>query len=122
MLLTETEPTESFNWFLSMFIDAYDWVMVPNVYAMSQYAAGGLLTTKPYLCGSAYLRKMTDFPAGEWCTIWDGLYWRWISRHQPLLQKNPRISMSVAMWKKFSHEKQNQLITTAENYLKSYYA
>ena len=122
MLLTETEPTEAFNWFYAMFIDAYDWVMVPNVYAMSQYAPGGLLTTKPYICGSAYLRKMTNFPTGEWCAVWDGLYWRWVSTHQPLLQKNPRTSMSVAMWNKFSSQKQEQLLTAADVFLTSYYA
>jgi deoxyribodipyrimidine photolyase-related protein len=122
LLLTETEPTESFNWFFSLFIDAYDWVMVPNVYAMSQYADGGLITTKPYLCGSAYLRKMTDFPKGEWCAIWDAIYWRWVSRHQPLLQRNPRTSMSVAMWNKWSPEKQGQLLSVAETFLATYYA
>ncbi len=120
MLLTETKPSEAFKWFFTMFIDAYDWVMVPNVYAMSQYADGGVLTTKPYICGSAYLRKMTDFPTGEWCPIWDGLYWRWVSKHQVLLEKNPRTKMSVSMWKKFSPEKQSTFIKKAEDFLKQY--
>lgn len=122
MLLTELEPTECYEWFYALSIDAYDWVMVPNVYAMSQYADGGLITTKPYLCGSAYLRKMTNFPKGEWCDIWDALYWRWVSRHQELLRKNPRTSMSVATWNKWDTTKQQQLLSVAEHFLDTYYA
>ena len=54
---------------LGLFIDAYDWVMVPNVYGMSQHADGGLITTKPYMSSSNYVRKMSDFSEGEWCRI-----------------------------------------------------
>ena len=50
---------------MDLFVDAYDWVMVPNVYGMSQFADGGLFTTKPYLSGSNYVRKMSDYPKGS---------------------------------------------------------
>jgi deoxyribodipyrimidine photolyase-related protein len=50
--------------------------MVPNVYAMSQFAAGEAITTKPYVSGSNYLRRMSDVPAGPWTADWEGLYWR----------------------------------------------
>ena len=62
MLLCEIAPDEVYQWFMEMYIDAYDWVMVPNVYGMSQFADGGMITTKPYICGSNYLMKMGDFP------------------------------------------------------------
>jgi len=64
MLLCEIHPQAIYQWFMEFFIDSYDWVMVPNVYGMSQYSDGGWMTTKPYISGSNYLRKMSDFPAG----------------------------------------------------------
>ncbi|MBV6640320.1 MAG: cryptochrome/photolyase family protein, partial [Cyclobacteriaceae bacterium] len=60
MLLCEINPDEVYRWFMEMYIDAYDWVMVPNVYGMSQFADGGLMSTKPYISGSNYLMKMSD--------------------------------------------------------------
>lgn len=74
MLLCDIHPDAVYQWFMELFIDAYDWVMVPNVYGMSQFADGGGMTTKPYISGSGYVRKMSDFPKGPWCKIWDSLY------------------------------------------------
>ncbi|MBL0082219.1 MAG: hypothetical protein IPP37_07195 [Saprospiraceae bacterium] len=62
LLLTSTNPDYVYRWFMEMYIDAYDWVMVPNIYGMSQFSDGGLMCTKPYISGSNYLRKMSDFP------------------------------------------------------------
>ena len=74
MLLCELDPDAVYRWFMELFIDAYDWVMVPNVYGMSQYADGGFMTTKPYISGSSYVRKMSDFKKGAWCGVWDALF------------------------------------------------
>jgi deoxyribodipyrimidine photolyase-related protein len=71
MLLCEIDPAAIYRWFMELFIDAYDWVMVPNVYGMSQHADGGLITTKPYLSGSSYVLKMSNFTKGPWCAVWD---------------------------------------------------
>jgi len=76
MLLCGIAPDDIYQWFMEVFVDAYDWVMVPNVYGMSQHADGGFMTTKPYISGSAYVLKMSDFPKGDWCPVWDALYWR----------------------------------------------
>ncbi|HMO35037.1 MAG TPA: cryptochrome/photolyase family protein, partial [Gemmatales bacterium] len=62
--LCEIHPDAVYQWFMELFIDAYDWVMVPNVYGMSQHADGGLMTTKPYLSGSAYVLKMSNYSKG----------------------------------------------------------
>jgi deoxyribodipyrimidine photolyase-related protein len=97
MLLCEVHPDAVYQWFMEMFVDAYDWVMVPNVYGMSQYADGGGITTKPYVSGSAYLLKMSDFPKGEWCPVWDALYWRFIERHAERFRSNPRMAMMVKL-------------------------
>ena len=93
MCLLRTDPDAVYEWFMEMFVDAYDWVMVPNCYAMSQFAAGELMTTKPYVSGSAYLRRMTDIPRGEWCADWDGLYWTFVRDHLDVFTRNPRSSM-----------------------------
>jgi deoxyribodipyrimidine photolyase-related protein len=95
MSLLRIHPDAVYEWFMEMFIDAYDWVMVPNVYAMSQFAAGEEITTKPYVSGSNYLRKMSDLPAGEWMRDWDGLYWTFIADHSAVLGRNPRMHLIV---------------------------
>lgn len=122
MLLCELKPDGIYKWFMEMYIDAYDWVMVPNVYGMSQYADGGLICTKPYISGSAYVLKMSDFKKGDWCKIWDALYWRFIFKQQDTLKKNHRMSMMVAMVNKMDKEKLENHITTAEEYLEQLYS
>jgi deoxyribodipyrimidine photolyase-related protein len=57
--------------------------LVPNVYGMGQFADGGIFTTKPYVSGSNYVRKMSDYPKGPWCEIWDGLFWSFIKNFEP---------------------------------------
>jgi deoxyribodipyrimidine photolyase-related protein len=95
MLLCDLAPAEVCRWFMELFIDAYDWVMVPNVHGMSQYADGGMMTTKPYVSGSAYVLKMSDFRRGPWCEIHDALYWRFIDRHAERFRSNPRMAVIV---------------------------
>ncbi|MFO0806115.1 MAG: cryptochrome/photolyase family protein [Gemmataceae bacterium] len=97
MLLCDLSPDAVYQWFMELFIDAYDWVMVPNVYGMSQFADGGGMTTKPYISGSSYVRKMSDFPKGDWCGVWDALYWRFIDRHADFFAANPRTAVMVKM-------------------------
>ncbi len=95
-LLTETDPDESYKWFMELFIDAYDWVMVPNVYGMISYADGGLMTTKPYISGANYILKMSDYKKGEWAAVWTELYWKFIEKHKELFLKNPRMRMILS--------------------------
>lgn len=119
MLICEIDPDAIYRWFMELFIDAYDWVMVPNVYGMSQYADGGLITTKPYFSGSNYLRKMSDYPADAWCEIWDGLFWRFIERHRVFYEKQPRLSMMVRTLDKMDPAKRERLLRLAGDYLKA---
>ena len=119
MLLCEFNPDEVYRWFMELFIDAYDWVMVTNVYGMSQFADGGLMATKPYISGSNYLMKMSDFPKGEWQTVWDGLFWNFMDKHREFFLTNPRLGMLVRMFDKMPNEKRISHIETAENYLAS---
>lgn len=109
MLLCRFDPHSVYRWFMELFIDAYDWVMVPNVYGMSQFADGGTFTTKPYISGSNYILKMSDEPKGPWTEIWDALFWTFVGDHQELFLKNPRSSMMTRNWQKFSEAKKEQL-------------
>jgi deoxyribodipyrimidine photolyase-related protein len=95
MVLCDIHPDAVYQWFMELFIDSYDWVMVPNVYGMSQHADGGLMTTKPYISGSSYILKMSDYPKGEWCEVWDALYWRFIDRERDFFSANPRMRVMV---------------------------
>ncbi|WP_186755815.1 cryptochrome/photolyase family protein [Echinicola salinicaeni] len=117
MLLCEFDPDEVYRWFMEMYIDAYDWVMVPNVYGMSQFADGGLMATKPYISGSNYLKKMSDFPKGDWEEIWDALFWRFMHVYRDFLQQNPRLKMLLGTFDKMDKTKREKLLEKAEHFL-----
>ena len=95
MLLCEFDPDDVYKWFMELFIDSYDWVMVPNVYGMSQFADGGLMSTKPYISGSSYVLKMSNYKKGEWCPIFGtGLYFgHFINNQRDFFITNPRMRM-----------------------------
>lgn len=119
MLLCEFDPNEVYRWFMELFIDAYDWVMVPNIYGMSQFADGGTFATKPYIGGSNYIKKMSNYPKADWQPIWDGLYWRFISVHRDFFSSNHRLSMMVSILNKMPAEKHQAHMANAENFLKT---
>lgn len=118
-LLCEFDPDEVHKWFMEMYVDAYDWVMVPNVYGMTQFADGGLMTTKPYISGSNYLLKMGDWQKGPWQEIWDGLFWRFMHVHRSFFLKNPRLGMLVHTYDKMAAPKQETHLHHAEKFLNS---
>ena len=119
MLLCEFHPDEVYRWFMELFIDAYDWVMVPNVYGMSQFADGGFFATKPYISGSNYIMKMSDYKKGDWQQIWDGLFWRFMDKHRDFFLKNPRLGMLVRTFDKMNLERKELLLTNAEAFLEN---
>jgi deoxyribodipyrimidine photolyase-related protein len=127
MLLCEIHPNQVYKWFMEFFIDAYDWVMVPNVYGMTQFADGGLMCTKPYISGSNYIFKMSDYAksdskiktsSGSWEAIWDGLFWRFMVVQNKFFSTNPRLGMLLKMFEKMPEEKQKLHLTNANNFLK----
>ena len=117
MLLSEFHPDKVYQWFMEMYIDAYDWVMVPNVYGMSQFADGGLMATKPYISGSNYLFKMSDFKKGTWSGIWDALFWHFMNKQRDFFLKNPRLSMLVRSYDKMDETKKRRIEEISVNYL-----
>ncbi|MEM6301933.1 MAG: cryptochrome/photolyase family protein [Pseudomonadota bacterium] len=119
MFLCEFHPDQVYRWFMEMFVDSYDWVMVPNVYAMSQHADGGLITTKPYFSGSNYIKKMSDWGTGAWAETWDGLYWRFIWKHRQRLGSNPRWAMMCRTVERMDSKKLEVHLENGETYLRS---
>ncbi|MDG2266167.1 MAG: cryptochrome/photolyase family protein, partial [Candidatus Marinimicrobia bacterium] len=116
MLLLEIKPSLVYKWFMELFIDSYDWVMVPNIYGMSQFADGGLLATKPYLSGSNYILKMSDYKKGDWCDIWNSLFWKFINSRRDFFKRNPRMNMMVSMYDKKSIDDKKRLNGIADIY------
>lgn len=113
-LLSGVRPQELNEWFLCTFIDAYDWVVTPNVIGMGTYGDGGVVGTKPYAAGGNYLHKMGTYCEG--CAFdpkqrvgpracpFNALYWDFIARHADLLARNPRTAMPVRALRKMKPE------------------
>ncbi len=120
MLLAEVHPDAVFRWFMELFVDSADWVMVPNVYGMGQFADGGKMMTKPYTSGSNYLRKMGDYRKGDWCDVWDGLYWRFVDQKQAQLQKNPRLAMMVKTLNRMKPDRKATIFDAAAQFIEQY--
>jgi len=92
---------------MEMFIDSYDWVMVPNVYGMSQFSDGGIFSTKPYISSSNYVKKMSNFKSGPWCEIWDVLFWKFIKDNERFFRKQYRLAKITRNLDKMSEEKKD---------------
>ena len=121
MLLSEIHPDDVYRWFMEFFVDSADWVMVANVYGMSQFAGGGIFATKPYICGANYWSKMSHYSKkADWADIVDGLYWRFIDRKRDFFLSNPRMAMMVRLYDKQSEEKQIRQGEAAEAWLAKY--
>jgi deoxyribodipyrimidine photolyase-related protein len=118
-LLLGINPHDVYRWFMGMYVDAYDWVMVPNVYGMSQFSDGGSFATKPYISGANYLSKMSNYPKGDWEEKWTALYWNFIHSHRDEFLKNHRLNMMPRLLEKMTPEKRHQYLATADRLLTS---
>jgi len=102
-LLQGYAPRQVNDWFLALFVDAYDWVMVPNVMGMSQFADGGFVATKPYVSGGAYLQKMGSWwPSAQDAkdSVFTDAYWAFLERHEDVLAGNHRLGLALAQMRK----------------------
>ncbi|MEX0849626.1 MAG: cryptochrome/photolyase family protein [Candidatus Dependentiae bacterium] len=117
MLLCEINPNDIYRWFMEFFIDSYDWVMVPNVYGMSQYADGGSMTTKPYISGSNYILKMSDYKKGKWCETWNALYWHFIYKKRNVIKKIPRLAIMYSYLQRIHTKKIQAYIKESDEFL-----
>lgn len=119
MLLAEIKPQLVHRWFMEMYVDSSDWVMGPNVYGMGQFSDGGVFATKPYICGSNYILKMSDYKKGDWCEVLDSLYWTFILKHRSFYEKNPRMSVMVKALDKIKPDRLSRMMLLAENFRKT---
>ncbi len=126
-LLGGYEPKAVLRWYSEMYLDAYDWVMVPNVLGMILFADGGFFATKPYAAGAAYQDKMGNHCAscqfdpkqreGPQACPFHSLYWNFFGQHAKLFGKNPRIGMMVKLWEKKTPADQTQIRQNAQRFL-----
>lgn len=120
MTLCEIEPKAAHRWFMEMYVDSASWVMGPNVYGMGIFSDGGLFATKPYICGSNYLLKMSDFRKGDWCDIVDGLYWRFIEKNRTFFAKNPRLALMPRALDRLSADRRAIIFPAAEKFISTH--
>lgn len=123
-LLYGTNPSLVHEWFLSMYVDAVEWVELPNVFGMSQYADGGQLASKPYIATGAYIDRMSNHCAncryspkvavGERACPFTTLYWEFIDKHGAALKVNPRIGFQVTHWIKRPSEEREAILRQAK--------
>lgn len=100
MTINGYDPLECYNWFLSQYVDGYDWVMAANVYGMGLFADGGLFATKPYIAGGNYIKKMSDYPDTGWSQLWTDKYWQFLQQNYEKLKNNPRMALVLARFRK----------------------
>ena len=118
MLLLEIDPDDVFDWFMEMFIDSYDWVMVPNIYGMSQYAYENMMT-KPYISSANYINKMSHYEGGDWEEYWGGLYWNFISKHEEKISDIHRMSFMTSTLNRMNDETVEEKLENAEEFKQS---
>ena len=104
-LLLGVAPKEVHEWYLSVYVDAVEWVELPNTLGMSQFADGGVMASKPYVASGKYIDRMSNHckgckfnPAlatGETACPFTTLYWDYLNRHVDTLAKNPRMLMQL---------------------------
>ncbi|WP_300759665.1 cryptochrome/photolyase family protein [Janthinobacterium sp.] len=109
-LLAGLDPAEVHHWYLGIYIDAFEWVELPNTVGMSQFGDGGLLATKPYVSSAAYIDRMSDFckgchydkkaRIGDKACPFNALYWDFFHRNARVLERNPRIGMAYRQLEK----------------------
>lgn len=127
MTLAEIHPQSAYRWFMEMFVDSSDWVMVPNVFGMALFADGGLMTTKPYICGSSYILRMSDYEAPrelsdqtQWVDVLDGLFWRFVDRQRATIGANLRTAMMLKAFANLKAERKVRIFAAADGFLQRY--
>jgi deoxyribodipyrimidine photolyase-related protein len=128
LMMAGINPDEVDAWYLGIYIDALEWVQLPNTRGMSQFADGGIVGTKPYHSSAQYINKMSNYCGscfyrfkeriGEKACPFNSLYWDFLMRHEEVLSKNPRIGMGYQLLKKMSPEDKKAITSQANAILK----
>ncbi|PVA10507.1 cryptochrome/photolyase family protein [Pelagivirga sediminicola] len=126
-LLAGIAPAELHEWYLSVYVDAYEWVEAPNTIGMSQWADGGIIASKPYVSSGNYINKMSDYcgdcaysvteKTGETSCPFNTLYWYFLDRHRQRFEGNHRMGMIYSTWDKMEAGKRRDILDTAKAFL-----
>jgi deoxyribodipyrimidine photolyase-related protein len=126
-LLAGISPAQVNDWFTACYIDAYEWVMLPNVLGMGLYADGGLTATKPYLASANYIHKMSDYCTGcrynprlrqgPGACPFNILYWNFLIQHEKVLRANPRMGPNVLGLQRIAPDERQKIQTQAAEFL-----
>jgi len=126
-LLAGVAPAEIEAWYLCVYADAYDWVELPNVHGMSTFADGGLMASKPYAAGGAYIDRMSDYcggcryspklRSGPGACPFNYLYWAFLIRNAPTLGGNHRLAMPYRTIARWDEERRAAILAEAEAFL-----
>lgn len=116
MLLCEIQPDQTYRWVNELCLDAYDWTTVPNVYGMNLFASGTLDGIPP-LSPSNEILEISNYERGVWSDIWDGLFWRFVEKHQTTLAKNPRMRVLVQRLNRLEADHKRIISYRAEDFL-----
>lgn len=117
MNLSEINPYEAYRWFMEMQMDSAVWALGPNVYGMGLHSDGGIFANNLHICGSNYWMKISTYKKGDWCHEVDGLYWRFIDKHQSFFAKNPRLSVMTTNLNRMTTERKELLWKAADAFL-----
>jgi deoxyribodipyrimidine photolyase-related protein len=127
--LLGVQPKQIHQWYLAVYVDAVEWVELPNVLGMSQYADGGKMTSKPYAASGAYIKRMSNYcgsckfkpeeSLGEKACPFTTLYWDFLIRHQDKFAKHPRTALQWRNLSRLDQDKQHAIQQQASNYRKS---
>jgi len=125
-LLAGVHPDAVDEWYLGIYIDAIQWVELPNTRAMSQFADGGRVATKPYISSAKYIHSMSDYcdtceyawnkRHGDMACPFNSLYWDFFCRHRQCLQKNPRLGIMYRTWDRMDSREKKQVLRQAAAY------
>ena len=126
-LLAGLSPKDVNEWFMIVYADAYEWVELPNVSGMALYADGGVLASKPYASGGAYIERMSNYcrschynvkqKTGEQACPFNYLYWDFLIRHQDRLSSNARMGMMYRTLSKMTDEKRATILADSQRFL-----
>ena len=127
-LLAGIHPDEVDAWYLGVYIDAVEWVEMPNTRGMSQFADGGVMATKPYVSSANYISKMSDYCKGchydakarhgEKACPFNSLYWAFYEQHRDKLENNPRIGQMYRTWDRMKQDEREKTLAQARSYKK----
>jgi deoxyribodipyrimidine photolyase-related protein len=126
-LLAGIDPAALHDWYLAVYVDAFEWVELPNTIGMSQFADGGLLASKPYAASGNYIHKMSDYcrgcrydvndKTGPAACPFNPLYWDFLARNREQLKGNPRLAQSYNTWERMSGDRRGATLAAASRVL-----